>query len=376
MNLVSYLQVIVEYGFNLSGSRKIALTNDKEEQGRILSRISFSKLLLCVFSFIIMVSISIILDIEEYQFYSMLVLYTMVIGTAIQQLWLFQGLQVMRYITIINVASRTVSVICIFLWVKEPSHIYLYCLLYAITSLLNGIISMLIIRYSLKIKIKKTSLKDIIGELKDSWSLFTTSAMNRIFSGIGITILGFSNNSNSVIGIYSAIQKVPLILLMFYAPISQAIYPYLSKQFSISFEKGLNAVRKFIKVIIPIVAFLCLGMVVFSEFIIDILYGKEYSLYSSLVIPLIGWFFLSILNNLFGIQGLIASGHSKEFNTAFKIGLAAIIIFNAIFGVYWGVFGVAFAAVIAELVLTVSLVFQLRQVQKNKKLINMIGGEL
>lgn len=363
LNLVTYFQVIVEYGFNLSGSRKIALTDDKEEQAKIFSRISYSKLVLCIFSFIVMLSISLVLDIDEKQFYSILVLYTMVIGAAIQQVWLFQGLQIMQYITIINVISRTLSVMFIFLLVKEPSHIYLYCSLYAVTSLLNGIFSMLIIRYRLGLQIRKTSLGDIIGELKESWSLFTTSAMTMVFSGIGITVLGFSNNT-SVTGMYAAIQKVPFIMLMFYAPVGQAIFPYLSKQFSVSFEKGLITIRKILKLVIPLVLLLSLLMILFSDFIVRLLYGTEYAIYSFLIVPLTGWFFFSILNNLLGIQSLIASGFISEYNKAFKIGVITIIISNLLFGVFWGAYGVAFAAMLSEIILTVALVFQLKKIRR------------
>lgn len=54
----------------------------------------------------------------------------MIIGTTFQLTWLFQGKQDMKFITIINVTSRIISVILIFLLVKKPNDIYLYCALY------------------------------------------------------------------------------------------------------------------------------------------------------------------------------------------------------------------------------------------------------
>src|SRR5690606_17833759 len=129
---------------------------------------------------------------EENQIISILILYTLVIGTAIQQNWLFHGLQVMRYVTIINVVSRTISVIMIFILVKEPNDVYVYCALYAVTSLLSGALSALLVRYKLKIRFIKVKFKEIINELKEGWYTFTTSAMSKILSGIGITVLGLS----------------------------------------------------------------------------------------------------------------------------------------------------------------------------------------
>lgn len=54
----------------------------------------------------------------------------MIIGTTFQLTWLFQGKQDMKFITIINVTSRIISVILIFLLVNKPNDIYLYCALY------------------------------------------------------------------------------------------------------------------------------------------------------------------------------------------------------------------------------------------------------
>ncbi|MGH0483240.1 flippase [Bacillus mycoides] len=365
LTFVTYFQVIVEYGFNLSGSRKIALTSTRDERSKIFTSITITKLLLCLISFIVMVSISFVLNLDKEQFFSILVLYTMVIGTAIQQIWLFQGLQVMKFITIINVLSRVISVMLIFGLIKNPNQVYLYCALYAITSLLNGVFSALITRYKLKIRFTKITIQDIFIELKEGWATFTTSAMSVIFSGIGVMVLGFTNSSNSTIGVYSAIQKIPYMMIMFFSPISQAIFPRVSQQFSISFDKGISSVRKISKVVIPIVAIVSLVLMLFSDLIVSLVYGEQYSTYFLLMIPLVCWFFLSILNNFLGIQNLVASGHQKEYSTAFKISALVIILSNILLGYIWGVYGVAYATLFSEFILTISLVYQNKKV-KNK----------
>ena len=53
LNIITYLQVIVEYGFNLSGARKIAIFEDEKEREKIYSHIITAKLFLLVCSFLI-----------------------------------------------------------------------------------------------------------------------------------------------------------------------------------------------------------------------------------------------------------------------------------------------------------------------------------
>ena len=364
LNLVTYLQVIVEYGFNLSGPRKIALNKNNKNVSQVYARVTFSRTLLCFFTFVLMIFMSIALKISKEQFLNMLILYTMVIGTSIQQTWLFQGLEDMKFITITSVVSRSVSVVLIFLLVKNADQVYLYSVLYALTYLLVGIITTLIARIKYNIKIQKVSLIDVFEEIKDGWYLFTTSAMSKIFSGIGITVLVFSSTDLQV-GIYNAIYKIPLIMKMIYAPIGQVIFPYISKYYSISFKAGILRIKNISKYILLPFILIAFILALNSNTIIRVLYGNEYALYSNILIPLIIWVVLSIINNLLGIQILVASGHMREYSIAFRIGVFFIIVFNVIFGILWNVIGVSVAAMLAELTLTFAIIYQIMKIKHN-----------
>lgn len=358
--LISYFQVVVDYGFNLTGARKIALTDNKNDHSKIFTTIAFTKILLCIISFLIMLVICITFNVSNQQILTLILLYFSVIGTAIQQTWLFHGLQEMKYITLINLISRTISVILIFLLVKNPSDLFVYCVLYALTSFISGILSLILIKKSLDINLKKITLKEISTELKDGWPIFLTSAMSTLFSGIGITILGFSNSAG-IVGVYSAIQKIPYIMIMFYLPIGQAIFPYVSRLYNINLETGLKFVRKVFLFVVPIALVFSILLIYFSDFIIEFLYGKEYKTQSFVIIPLVGWFFFSVVNNLLGIQVLVASGHLKEYSSAFKIGICGILLFNLSLGLLWGVIGVALAVLLAEILLTFSIGYQIKK---------------
>lgn len=362
LNLVSYFQVIVTYGFDLSGARKVAVAKDKQEVSEIYSKIFYSKMFLFFATFIIMLIFSSITNVSETQFISMMILYSMVLGLTIQQTWLFQGLEIMKYITVINVISRSASVIMIFIFVNDSDQVYLYNGLYSLTYLLNGIICVLIVKLKLKIAIKTVKISDIMAELKDGWYIFTTTAMSRIFSSIGITVLVFTT-TKSTVGIYSAIQKIPMMLIMIYAPIGQVFFPYVSKHYSKSFESGINVVKKLSKFVLPSLFIVSLLMILGSKTLISVLYGKEYAVHSILLIPLIIWMSLSIINNLLGIQVLVASGHTKEYSLAFRIGVISILLYNFGLGVLGGISGVAISAMLAELTLTFAIIYQIKKVR-------------
>lgn len=367
LNIIGYFQVIVEYGFNLTGSRQVALAKNKNEIRVIYSRIFFSKCFLLLISGIGIFLCSIILGFSTEQKICLTILYMVIIGVAFQQTWLFQGMGVLKNISIIGIIGKSVSVILIFLFIRNDEQIYLYCFLYALTFLIMGFLSILFAGKVYKIYLCRIKINDIKKELKDGWYLFTTSAMTQIFSNIGITVLTLTSNPD-IVGSYSAIQKIPQVLSMIFYPISQVIFPLLSKKYSESFKTGVKYTKKAMLLTMPIFCFLGLVIILSSSFIVNLLFGAEYLKYSAILIPLILWFIFSILNNFLGIQILVAGGYSREYSIAFKIGVIAIIVCNLLFGYLLGVWGVAFAALTSEFVLTISIIMQIKKVKNREKI--------
>lgn len=361
LNIIMYFSVVVEYGFNLSGTRKIALA-DREDYDNIYSGIMLAKGFLCAMSFIALSFLLYFFNYTLNQKKYMGILFLMVIGSAIQQTWLFQGLQKMKFITISTVIARVFSVIAIFVFVRAESDIGLYCLLYSSTHIISGILSAIITKTQFNISFRIVSLSNIIFELREGFSLFLTSAMAKIMTGVGVTILGVFASEHDV-GIYSAMQKIPYILTFSFGPIGQVLYPYVSKQFEISYKKGTATVKKALIGVSGIFGITCVVIIMNAKFIIKLVFGQDYLSSINLIYPLTIWALVSIINNILGIQGLVASGHNKKYTQAFSISSFAVLIFNLVLGIRYTIFGVAYAALISEIVLTFGILYQLKKVR-------------
>lgn len=368
LNIITYLQVIVEYGFNLSGARKIAIFEDEKEREKIYSHIITAKLFLLVCSFLISLILIVIFKFTDKQIYTMLIMFLIVIGTAITQPWLFQGKQKMKFVTISNAIVRIIFVILIFFLVKEENDLYMYSFLYSIVFVFIGLLQIYIIKKIFKYKYKICTLKECICELKDGWYTFTTSAMSKIFTGLGVTLLGIIYRENTaIVGIYSAIQKIPLAINMAYSPISQAVFPYISKRYKENYHFAINFIRKLIILTIILMIVSVIITSIFSYDIVKIAFGEEYTQYHLILIPLIIWAFLGILNNILGIQILVAQGKNKQYSKAFSIGSVSIVILNVILGIPFGIYGIAIATMLSELVLNIMLIKVIFVDNKNRE---------
>jgi len=202
-----------------------------------------------------------------------------------------------------------------------------------------------------------------IKDYRDGWYLFISQAMSKIFSGIGTTVLGAVATASAV-GIYSAIYKIPYIMVLFFSPISQALYPHISVRFSDSFENGCKTVVKAAKLVIPAFALAGFAIILLRKQLILIAFGKEYLEYSAIIIPLVLWMLFSVINNFMGIQFLVASGNQKLYSCAFTIGSLITVGLNVLLGLILGIYGVSAAAPIGEVSLTVLLYFGVKKAKQ------------
>lgn len=354
LNIITYLQVIVEFGFELNGARKVALIENNSDMSKIFNEIFFSRILLFFLSLFILISLTALGYFNKTTFACSIILLIMVIGTIIQPNWIFQGKEDMKFITYTNVIGRLISITLIFMFVNDSNDIFIYCILYSLNIFVSNLIGFILALKKYKIIISIPHLSKIINALKNSWYLFISSTMGKVFSNLGITVLTAFTTSYYV-GIYAAIQKIPNILILLFTPIGQAIFPYTSKKFNSSYIEGFNFVKKVC--IIVIIPFIILGILIIclQKMIVSILFGNEYVAYSTLIIPLCIWLILSILNNFLGIQMLVGAGYQKEYSKAFQFSLIVIILSNFILGKFIGLYGVAWATMISELSLSIIL---------------------
>lgn len=361
LNWILYFQVLVEFGFGLSGARKVALVDNDKELNQLYSNIISSRIILFVIAFTLLNIIAFFSKFNLKMYISMNLLSIMIVGTTFQLTWLFQGKQDMKFITIVNVIARVVSVVLTFLLVKNGSDIYIYCVLYSITILLSSIISIYIAHNKYNLRFKFSNKAEIKKEINDGKYLFFSAAMTKIFSGFGTTVLGIVSSA-SMTGIYSAIYKIPYILTMFFSPISQSLYPHSSAEFKNDFKSATTSIKKtclcvFIVFLIP-----SLLIILLRKLIVEIMFGNEYLLYANIVIPLVLQFLLAVVNNFFGIQILVASGNQKLYSKSLVIGCVSTVLFNILLGNSFQIYGVSFAAMLGELVLTCCLIVNYKKV--------------
>lgn len=363
LNIIGYLKVVSDYGFELTGARNIAISKSKSQIEETYTAITWAKtLILCIILLAIIV-LPWLFDFSTFDRNVFYLLSLMVIGSTFSYNWLFQGLQRMKFITIMNVISRSISVVLIFLFVKNPSDMFIYALIYSSVFVINALISFIIIKKIIKIKLLRFNWLSIKNQLYDGFHIFTTSIMSKIFASFSITVLGIFATKSDV-GIFSAIQKIPLLIIMIYMPISQVIFPYVSKKFGEDKDGAVRTIRKLSLYIISFFTLISIVLILSSKFVVYLLFGSEYSVHYLILIPLLIWVIFSIANNILGIQILVGSGRQTIYSKIFTISVLMMIGLNLLMGYWFGLMGVSIATALSEIALTSLLLLNIRLPKK------------
>ena len=272
--IIEYFMLITNYGFELTATREISINQDNPIK---LSEI-FSSVMIIKFCFMLLSLFILIIFIFSFErLYKDWIVYFftfgMVIGNILFPAWFFQGIENMKYITVLNFISKLIFISLIFIFVKNPSDYYLVPLFTSIGYIFIGIISQIIIRKKFKVKFKIQSLNKLKEYIVDGWHIFLSRVYVNLYTTTNVFLLGILTN-NVQVGYYSVVEKIVLAIGKILDPLNQTLFPYLAKIYKnnkVLFKNKVNKISKLI-LLITITIFICSFLA--KEQIIYLITGK------------------------------------------------------------------------------------------------------
>ena len=311
---IIFFNILVDYGFNLSATREISVNREnKEKLTEIFSSVMSIKFILIGISFTIL---SIIIFSFE-NFSNNIDLYYLtflwVIGQALFPIWYFQGLEKMKYITIVNITSKLIFTIAIFIFIQNETDYILVPILNGLGFIIGGILSLWIVHKDFNQKFQIQSIKILLMYFKDSSQFFLSRLSSVGYSNVNTFLAGILLSPVFVTYYYLADKAVSVILTLF-SPIVQTIYPYLAKKYNFIFLVKLVSILMVISILVVFLGYL------FSDLISIILLGEINDIFKNLFYVIIPIIPISTLYVLLGAPLLLARGYKKEFNLSIIYG--------------------------------------------------------
>jgi PST family polysaccharide transporter len=238
-SFISFFSIIVDFGFNLSATREISVHRENQKKvTEIFSSIITIKLTLLLVSFIIMLGIVFSFErlSQDWKLYTFT--YLMVIGQTIFPVWYFQGMERMRLVTIVNVTSKVLFTLLIFIVIQEKQDYIYVPIVSGIGFISGGVLSLYILYKIFDQKFTFPSMPSLKYYFIDSSQYFLSRVSVSLYTSANAFVLGLLTN-NTMVGYYSIAEKLYMAFQYMYQPIIQTLYPYIAKEKNIILFKKI-----------------------------------------------------------------------------------------------------------------------------------------
>ncbi len=352
-----YFSLFAMLGITTYGVREVAkVRDDKETLSKLMSQLmSLVALSALIVAAVYLLSVFLVNKINE-NYVIFLIAGFVVYLAPFKINWFYQGIENFGFITLRTLVIRVISIICLFVFVREKSDLILYIILHVLGGVVADIWNFVKMwQFGVKPQFTITGLKP---HLSPMFILFTSSIAISIYTVLDTLMLGFLRDYSEV-GFYTNAMHMSRVALTLVTSLSIVAVPRVSYYMK---DKDYGKINELMGKSFKIISFLAfpsaIGLSCISPVFVPLFFGEHFM---GSVIPLMILSMLIIaigLNNLTGVQILVGMGYDKLFLYSVLVGTFTNFLMNCILIPLWGAVGASIASVFAEtLILFVTTVF-------------------
>ena len=263
------LNGIIDYGSYINGVKVISINRENiNVLESKLSSIYFSKLILIIIVFILIV-VSIIF-IPFFSREKVLFLYSLVIVFAqfINPTWFFQGLENFKWISVINVTSKIIYVSLVLLFINKKADYIFVNLFLGIGSTVGNLLGLLWLSKHYSIKFNKFNLIGAINILKEEFSFSFSQVFQSLYQFFPIILISWIGG-NLMAGQFRVIDQIVTIFKTYLNMFFYFVYANICFELDKSLKNGIKIWKQY-NIFNFLILFLIITVFYFgAEFIIN-----------------------------------------------------------------------------------------------------------
>ena len=322
----SYFIMLGSLGINLYAQKEIAYVHEQEN---MRTKIFYE----CIILKIITLSISLFIfyftfvRLSEYGLYFK-ILCLEIIANMIDISWFFQGMEEFKKTVSRYILLRFISLICIFIFVKEKEDLYIYFLIYVLSVVIGNLSLWFYLpkQLSEKINIKKINL---IKHLKPALILFIPQIAININGVLDKTMIEAMSNNIAEVGYYDQAYKIIRLLYAMITAMGTTMLPRISNYFA---KNETIKIKEYIAKSVNFVFFfgmpIMFGIITISDNLVPIFFGNGYEKVSILIKLLSPIIIFIGLSNVFGIQYLLPTKKQNFYTISITTGTIINFLLN------------------------------------------------
>lgn len=277
-SFVAYFVMFIGYGFDLTATRQIVKDpTNAVLRNKVFSSVFFAQSILMaisIYAFILCITyVPAIRAEREVAVFTFLTC----IATLMTQNWLFQAMQDLSKVAVLNLISKIIFTIFVLIIVKSEEDYVWQPFVLSLSQIIVGALSFAWAIKKYDLRLYKVKFIDCIKLLwRDKIFFFSLCVIN-LYTNTNILVLGIFQNSTDV-GYYTAGQKLILVIqALISVTLTQGFFPYIGRAFGEGYEKGLNIVKQLFPVVFLLTFAAGIVIYIFAPLFIEVIYGSEFT---------------------------------------------------------------------------------------------------
>ncbi|MCS6869294.1 oligosaccharide flippase family protein, partial [Thermus sp.] len=345
-SLAMYLQIVTDYGFSLAGVREVARHRpDRGRLAQIFASVLGAKALLLLPASLLALLAYLLLPALRGQVEVAFSALFWAAAWGLSPVWFFQGLERMAEVAFLEVLTRGLATLGVFLLVQEPGQAYLPLLLNGLGALVATALGTL---WAVRgFGLPRPGLRGIWAHLRLGGSMFFFRSVVTLYTAANPILLSLFVPPAQV-GLYAGAERLTKAILALVEPLNRAFLPRLAHLVRQDRGRGGALATRLFWSMGGIALLGALGCYLLAPLGTALLLGPGYEgavplmRILALLLPLVA------LSNLLGLQWMLALGLDRPFN-AIILGAGVLnLLLGSLFAFLFGAPGLAWAVVLAE----------------------------
>lgn len=318
--VITYFSIFINWGLDISAIKDVSVNrNNPDELNKIVSSVLCIKTVLLIIAFCtLLVCIRIIPFMASHKFLFLFAFLTC-FSEILFPVWFYQGIEKMKYLTLIRTTSILFYTISVFIFIKEKDDYEKIVFLQSLGNIMAGLLSLYLLFVKNKIKIIRPTYQKLKVTFTESFPFFM-SRLSVIFNNtMAKTVSGIFFTMETVAA-FDLAQKIANVALMPMQMLNQAVYPHIAKTLNKRF------VRKFLYVNVSLSFAIAFIVYVIAPIAVHFFAKEQLEEAVALLRILTLWIFFGGITTYIGAPVLVSFGHSKPFNQS--VVLSTVTLFT------------------------------------------------
>lgn len=321
--VMTYFVLLVDYGFTWSATRKVSTQrSDRDALSRTFAATWAAQWLLVIVAALVATAVVLLTDRLRPDALLYAAAFSTVIGTALFPIWFLQGLEQLQAVAVLQLLTRTLTLLPIFLFIQQPQDAIWVLLIQGSGGILGGVLALYWMQRQTIITWRVPSWRDTLAALQEGGALFGSRAAISLYTMLVPLVLGWMAGPVAL-AYFNLADKLRSAAQSLLSPLSQALFPRMSHLVQSNGDAAYALIRRGALGVLIVAGSASTALWVLADWLVLLLGGGDFLPAADVLRWLAPLPLVIGLSNVLGVQIMLPHGLNRAFNTILVSAAAA-----------------------------------------------------